>query len=110
MKYLDNGIDLVVTIILSILLVLAGLIAFSLIVCWLIVCAVVYTVLYLTNGTMLQKLFVGMFGFKIVYESNWGVFDRRYDSIDIQMQRPIHENMGIAPPWAKMKFVRKNKK
>lgn len=51
--------------------------------------------------------FIGLFGFKIVYACDWGTFDSRYDSLDRHMGRPVHKDMTVAPPWAKMKIVRK---
>lgn len=47
------------------------------------------------------------FGYKIVYQSEYGTHDSRYDSADYQMGRPIHRDMSVAPPWAKMRIVRK---
>lgn len=49
---------------------------------------------------------LSLFGYKIVYVSEFGVHDSRYDSIDEQMGRPIHKDMSVAPPWAKAKLER----
>lgn len=45
------------------------------------------------------------FGYKIVYVSEWGQHDYRYDSTDYAMGRPIHKDMSVAPPWAKRKII-----
>lgn len=45
------------------------------------------------------------FGFDIIYFCEWGEYTHRYDGIDYTMGRPIHKNMSIAPPWAKIKIV-----
>jgi hypothetical protein len=52
------------------------------------------------------KWLVGFFGYKIIYVSSWGEHGSRYDSTDRMMGRPIHKDMAVAPPWAKMKFVK----
>lgn len=44
------------------------------------------------------------FGRELYYECSWGDYDHRYDAIDRMMQRPIHENMSVAPPWARMRM------
>jgi hypothetical protein len=49
---------------------------------------------------------VGLFGYRIIYVSEFGTHDSRYDSVDYMMGRPIHKDMSVAPPWAKMKLVR----
>ena len=53
------------------------------------------------------KLLASLFGYKIVYRCEWGEYLSRYDSIDIQAMRPVHIDMSVAPPWAKMAFVKK---
>ena len=45
------------------------------------------------------------FGYSIAYVCKWGVWEGRYDSIDNMMMRPIHENMSVAPPWARRVFL-----
>lgn len=47
-----------------------------------------------------------LFGYRVVYVSEYGTHESRYDSIDYMMGRPIHENMSVAPPWAKTKIVK----
>ena len=49
---------------------------------------------------------LGIFGYRIVYVSEFGTHDTRYDSLDAMMGRPVHENMSVAPPWAGMRIVR----
>ena len=51
---------------------------------------------------------LNLFGYKVIYFCEWGVYPHRYDSIDNQSMRPIHENMSVAPPWAEMKIVKKD--
>ncbi len=48
-----------------------------------------------------------LFGLKIVYVCDWGTYESRYGSIDRMMTRPIHEDMSTAPPWAKMRIVKR---
>ena len=48
-----------------------------------------------------------LLGFKVVYVCDWCEYESRYDALDRHMMRPIHRDMSTAPPWAKMKFVRK---
>lgn len=45
------------------------------------------------------------FCYRVAYVCEWGVYDRRYDSLDYMMVRPIHKCMGCAPPWAKRKIL-----
>jgi hypothetical protein len=47
-----------------------------------------------------------LFGFHILYVCDWGIYAYRYNAIDHAMCRPIHRNMSVAPPWAKMKIAR----
>lgn len=54
---------------------------------------------------MVRKL-LAFFGYKIQYVHEWGVWDHRYDAIDLAMSRPIHRQMSVAPPSAKMRIVR----
>ncbi len=51
--------------------------------------------------------FLKLLGLKLVYVCEWGQYDSLYDSIDRMMGRPIHEDMSVAPPWARMKIVRR---
>jgi hypothetical protein len=46
-----------------------------------------------------------LFGRKIVYACEWGVYDFLYDTIDLAACRPVHPNMSVAPPWATAKIV-----
>ena len=51
------------------------------------------------------NFFLGLFNKKIVFVCAWGTYKHRYDSIDLAAMRPIHENMSVAPPWARMKII-----
>lgn len=55
---------------------------------------------------MLKHL-AGWFGYEVRFVCEWGTFIHRYDSIDLAMQRPIHPQMSVAPPWAKRRFIKK---
>jgi len=46
------------------------------------------------------------FGYRVVYVSEWGEHDSRYDSLDHAMGRPIHKDMSVAPPWAERRIVK----
>lgn len=46
------------------------------------------------------------FGYKVIYLANNREYTRRYDSIDLMMCRPIHYEMTVAPPNAKIKIVK----
>ena len=62
----------------------------------------------LVNGKgqgMFRKL-MSLFGYRIEYVCEWGVYDSRYDSIDFHCNRPIHREMSVAPPWADMRIVK----
>ncbi len=50
-----------------------------------------------------------LFGYKIEYVCDWGVYKWRYDGTDYAMTRPIHKDMSVAPPWAKMRIVKAQK-
>jgi hypothetical protein len=52
---------------------------------------------------MIAKI-LAFFGYKIVYTCSWGEYPSRYDSIDLHMMRPVHPDMSVAPPWAKMEI------
>lgn len=54
---------------------------------------------------MLQFI-LKLFGFRIVYVCDWGVYESRYDSIDRMSGRPIHSDMSVAPPWAKIRITK----
>lgn len=49
---------------------------------------------------------LSQFGRKIVYACEWGEYETRYNGLDYMMTRPIHEDMSVAPPWAKRKIVK----
>ena len=53
---------------------------------------------------MIRRL-LALFGYRIEYVCEWGVYDYRYDGIDYAMGRPIHPQMSVAPPWAKRRIV-----
>ena len=55
---------------------------------------------------MSVRKLLGLAGLEIQYVCEWGVYTHRYDSIDRHMGRPIHKDMSVAPPWAKLKIVR----
>lgn len=55
---------------------------------------------------MIRRI-LGVFGYKIVYECEWGSYSQRYDASDAYFGRHIHKNMTVAPPWAKSKIVKK---
>ena len=46
-----------------------------------------------------------MFGYKLDYICDWGIYSHRYDYLDRIMTRPIHKDMSVAPPWAKMRIT-----
>lgn len=50
------------------------------------------------------------FNKRVVYDCEMGVYDFRYDSIDLQSMRPIHKNMSVAPYWATPKLIDYNDK
>ena len=52
---------------------------------------------------MIRRLLKAI-GLQIVYVCEWGTYTRRYDGIDYTMQRPIHSDMSVAPPWAKLRI------
>ena len=54
---------------------------------------------------MLRKIFK-LFGYKIEYECDWGIYSYRYDGVDFTAGRPIHKDMSVAPPWAKRRIVK----
>ena len=49
---------------------------------------------------------LNLLGYRVEYVSDWGVHSRRYNSLDASMGRPIHADMSVAPPWAKLRIVR----
>jgi hypothetical protein len=49
---------------------------------------------------------LALFGLRVVYVSDWGSHSHRYDSIDRHMGRPIHKQMSVAPPWARLRIER----
>lgn len=54
---------------------------------------------------MFRRL-LSWFGYRVVYVSEYGTHDYRYDGIDRTMCRPIHPDMSIAPPWSQMRIVK----
>lgn len=57
----------------------------------------------------LVPLFIYLCGYKVQYQSEWGLQDCRYDTVDRMAGRPIHPQMGVAPPWAKRVYTRLEK-
>lgn len=55
--------------------------------------------------TALINFLLRLFNKKLVFVCDWGIYQYRYDSIDLAAMRPIHKNMSVAPPWAKAKIV-----
>lgn len=47
------------------------------------------------------RTLLSWFGWEIVYVCSWGTYSRRYCMDDVNMNRPIHKDMSVAPPWAK---------
>ena len=47
-----------------------------------------------------------LFGYAIEYVDGGKVWDWRYDPLDRMMGRPIHDQMSVAPPWAKRRLRR----
>lgn len=45
-------------------------------------------------------------GIGICYVCKWGKYEHRYSATDRAMNRPIHRDMSVAPPWAKRCFFR----
>lgn len=58
----------------------------------------------MTLSSLVVRKILKVFGYEIYYECAWGIYPYRYDSIDFMMSRPIHKDMGTAPPWAVRKF------
>lgn len=54
---------------------------------------------------MLRRL-LALLGYRIEYVCDWGVYAHRYDGIDRHMNRPIHQGMSVAPPWAQLRITR----
>lgn len=50
---------------------------------------------------MIRKLLT-LFGYEIVYVHAWGEWEQCYSSVDQNMGRPVHKNMTVAPPGARM--------
>ena len=50
--------------------------------------------------------FLALLGKRLIYVCDWGTYEVRYDWTDIQMSRPIHRGMAVAPPWAKACIVK----
>ncbi len=53
------------------------------------------------------RYILSLFGYELKYICDWGTYNFRYDSIDYAMGRPVHGQMSVAPPWAKLKIVRR---
>ena len=49
-------------------------------------------------------------GYRIEYVCDWGVYEYRYDGADAWMSRPIHPQMSVAPPWARLRIAREHTK
>ena len=45
---------------------------------------------------------------KIMYICPWGIYSKKYDGMDMNASKPIHEDMSIAPPWAWPILVKKS--
>lgn len=45
-------------------------------------------------------------GFSIQYRDHRGVHSHRYGGLDFQMGRPIHEDMSVAFPTARLEIIR----
>lgn len=52
-----------------------------------------------------MKWLLRLFGLRIVYVCEWGVYKHQYDSLDAMMGRPIHKDMSVAPPWATARII-----
>jgi hypothetical protein len=50
---------------------------------------------------MIRKI-LKWFGYQIVYTHKLGEWSTRYNHIDFASGRPIHPNMSVAPPTAKL--------
>ena len=97
-------IDITNTLILFLGLVIVGILGFMLVTIYMVVIFVIGVVFSLID--LIKEIKLNLFNFKIVYICDWGIYNTRYDTVDYQMSRPIHKNMGTAPPWAKLKIIR----
>ena len=52
-----------------------------------------------------MDLVLRLFGYRRMWVCEWGMYRSRYDGIDRQMGRPIHKDLGCAPPWAVSKII-----
>lgn len=52
------------------------------------------------------RTLLGWLGLRVEYESDFGVHEFRYNSTDAAMQRPVHSNMSVAPPWARRRICK----
>lgn len=50
------------------------------------------------------KFFLKLLGLALVYSWEGKLFKYKYDAIDFCMGRPIHKNMSVAHPNAKIKI------
>lgn len=62
--------------------------------------------LYTIGERIMITKILKLFGYKTMYVCGWGVYSYKYDAVDYWMTRPIHKNMSVAPPWAKMIIVK----
>ena len=53
---------------------------------------------------MIERI-LAWFGYRVVYVSEYGTHDTRYDATDYMMGRPIHKDMSTAPPWARRRII-----
>lgn len=56
---------------------------------------------------MIRKILT-LFGLRIEYVSEFGIHTHRYDSLDFHAGRPIHKDMSVAPPWAKLRIAKEH--
>lgn len=49
---------------------------------------------------------LGKMGYTVSYVHKWGTYTHRYNGLDMQMHRPIHPNMSVAPPSARRRITR----
>lgn len=52
------------------------------------------------------RIILSWFGYKVLYKCEWGTYDHIYSRIDQMAGRPIHKDMRVAPPWAKITITR----
>lgn len=59
-----------------------------------------------THAKGIVRALLERVGYRIEYVCEWGVYEYRYDGADSWMNRPIHKDMSVAPPWAKRRITR----